>query len=247
MSQLAAEERRLGEERRSIVAERERRVSEGLSDTLADVERRLDERLQGVADDLDRAERHLETQLARLTQRQQQAIAEVEARIEREAAELGTTSDEQRRAVRAAPRGARAGGGLCRDRGARRARGAHDRAPPIGGGDHRAPADPGGGDRRGHRAGRDGCARPARADADRVRAAPDRAARARHGARDRAPRAAGRDGVRRADARDSRGGGDEALPRARPCGRDADARGARPAAGRGRKRCSTNQSRKGSS
>jgi len=55
--------------------------------------------LQGVADDLDRAERHLETQLARLTQRQQQAIADVEARIEREAAELGTTSDEQRRAV----------------------------------------------------------------------------------------------------------------------------------------------------
>ncbi len=99
MSQLAAEERRLGEERRSIVAERERRVSEGLSDTLADVERRLDERLQGVSDDLDRAERHLEAQLARLTQRQQQAIADVEARIEREAAELGTTSDEQRRAV----------------------------------------------------------------------------------------------------------------------------------------------------
>jgi hypothetical protein len=99
MSQLAAEERRLAEERRSVVAERDRRVSEGLSDTLADVERRLDERLQGVSDDLDRAERHLEAQLARLTQRQQQAIADVEVRIEREAAELGTTSDEQRRAV----------------------------------------------------------------------------------------------------------------------------------------------------
>ena len=55
--------------------------------------------MQGVADDLERAQRHLETQLARLTQRQQQAIADVEARIEREAAELGSTSDEQRRAV----------------------------------------------------------------------------------------------------------------------------------------------------
>jgi hypothetical protein len=99
VSQLAAEERRLGEERRSTVAERERRASEGLSDTLAEVERRLDERLQGFADDLDRAQRHLETQLVRLTQRQQQAIADVEARIDREAAELGTTSDEQRRAV----------------------------------------------------------------------------------------------------------------------------------------------------
>ena len=63
------------------------------------MERRLDERLQGVADDLERAQRHLETQLARLTQRQQQAVADVEARIEREAAELGSTSDEQRQAV----------------------------------------------------------------------------------------------------------------------------------------------------
>ena len=99
ISQLAAEERRLGEERRATFAERERRAGEALADTLADVERRLDERLQGVVDDLERAQRHLEAQLARLQQRQQQAMAEVEARIEREAAELGSTSDEQRRAV----------------------------------------------------------------------------------------------------------------------------------------------------
>lgn len=99
ISQLAAEERRLGEERRSTFAERERRAGAVLADTLADVERRLDERLRGVADDLERAQRHLETQLAHLTQRQQQAFAEVEARIERDAAELGSTSDEQRRAV----------------------------------------------------------------------------------------------------------------------------------------------------
>jgi len=99
ISQLVAEERRLGEERRATFAERERRAAETLADTLADVERRLDERLQGVADDLERAGRHLESQLARLTQRQQQAFADVEARIEREAAELGSTSDEQRQAV----------------------------------------------------------------------------------------------------------------------------------------------------
>lgn len=99
ISQLAAEERRLGEERRATFAERERRAGEALADTLADVERRLDERLQGVADDLERAQRHLESQVARLTQRQQQAVAEVEARIEREAAELGSTNDEQRKAV----------------------------------------------------------------------------------------------------------------------------------------------------
>jgi hypothetical protein len=99
ISQLAAEERRLGEERRATFSERERRAGEALADTLADVERRLDERLQGVADDLERAQRHLESQLARLIQRQQQAVADVEARIEREAAELGSTSDEQRQAV----------------------------------------------------------------------------------------------------------------------------------------------------
>ena len=99
ISQLAAEERRIGEERRATFAERERRAGEALADTLAEVERRLDERLQGVADDLERAERHLEAQLNRLTQRQQQAVADVEARIEREAAELGSTSDEQRQAV----------------------------------------------------------------------------------------------------------------------------------------------------
>jgi len=99
VSQLAAEERRLGSERRAAFAERERRASEALSDTLAATERRLDERLQGIADDLERAQRHLESQLGRLTQRQQQAIADVEARIEREAAELGSTTDEQRQAV----------------------------------------------------------------------------------------------------------------------------------------------------
>ena len=99
ISQLAAEERRLGEERRSTFAERERQTSEQLADTLVGVERRLDERMQGIIDDLERAQRHVETQLVRLTQRQQQAVADVEARIDREAAELGSTSDEQRRAV----------------------------------------------------------------------------------------------------------------------------------------------------
>jgi len=99
ISQLAAEERRLGEERRATFVERERQTSEALVDTLSEVERRLDERMQGIVDDLERAQRHVETQLARLTARQQQAVADVEARIDREAAELGSTSDEQRQAV----------------------------------------------------------------------------------------------------------------------------------------------------
>jgi electron transport complex protein RnfC len=99
ISQLATEERRLSAERLATYSERERRASEALADMLGATERRLDERLQGIADDLDRAGRHLEAQMGRLSQRQQQGFAEVEARIEREAAELGSTSDEQRLAV----------------------------------------------------------------------------------------------------------------------------------------------------
>jgi uncharacterized protein YukE len=59
----------------------------------------LEERLQGFATDLERAQRHLETQLDRLAQRQRDAIAEVESRIDAEASELGSAADEQRRVV----------------------------------------------------------------------------------------------------------------------------------------------------
>ena len=97
VSLLAAEERRLADERRAELVERERRSADALVDTMAQSERRLEERLRGFADDLDRARRHLEAQLHQLQQRQAHAIAEVESRIEAEAAELGSTADEQRR------------------------------------------------------------------------------------------------------------------------------------------------------
>jgi predicted outer membrane lipoprotein len=96
---LAAEERRLSEERRLAFAERERQRSDALADELARTERRLDERLRGFTDDLERAQRHLEAQLAHLVQRYRQAIADVESRLEAEAAELGSTADEQRKTV----------------------------------------------------------------------------------------------------------------------------------------------------
>ena len=98
-SALAAEERRLSEERRVAFTERERRSSEALADELGSTERRLEERLRAFADDLDRAQRHLEAQLAHLGQRYQQAIADVESRLEAEADALGSTADEQRRTV----------------------------------------------------------------------------------------------------------------------------------------------------
>jgi len=97
ISALAGEERRFADQRRGAFEERERRVGEALAEQLTDAERRLDERLRGFTDDLDRAQRHLEAQLALLEQRHRQAIIDVEHRIEAEAAELGSTADEQRK------------------------------------------------------------------------------------------------------------------------------------------------------
>ena len=98
-SALAEEERRISDERRAGFLERERKAGDELADLLARGERRLEERLRGFADDLERAQRHLETQLARLQQQQTLALQEVETRIEAEAAELGSTAEEQRKAV----------------------------------------------------------------------------------------------------------------------------------------------------
>ena len=99
LSLLAEQERRIAEERRRDVAERERLAGEGLAAALAAAERRVQERLRGWQDDLDRAQRHLEAQIGRLAQRQEQLIADAEARIEAEASQLVETSDEQRAAV----------------------------------------------------------------------------------------------------------------------------------------------------
>jgi len=99
ISALTAEERRIADQRRGVFEDRERRAGEALAEQLVDAERRTDERLNAFTDDLDRAQRHLEAQLARLEQRHQQAIIDVEHRIEVEAAELGSTADEQRKTV----------------------------------------------------------------------------------------------------------------------------------------------------
>jgi hypothetical protein len=98
-SLLAAQERRLADERREAFEARERQTAERLAEELARTERRLEERLRGFSDDLDRAQRHLEAQLARLQQRNRQAIDDVEARLEAEASELGSTADEQKKTV----------------------------------------------------------------------------------------------------------------------------------------------------
>ena len=99
VSALAAEERKLADTHRGEFAARERRAGELLAVTLAEVERRVAERLRSFTDDLDRSQRHIETQLGRLEQRHREAIADVEQRITAEAADLGSTADEQRKTV----------------------------------------------------------------------------------------------------------------------------------------------------
>jgi hypothetical protein len=99
ISALAAEERRLADERRGAFEARERLAGDTLAERFAEAERRVDERLVAFTDDLDRAQRHLEAQLARLEQRHRQAIVDVEHRIEAEASAIGSTADEQRKTV----------------------------------------------------------------------------------------------------------------------------------------------------
>jgi hypothetical protein len=99
ISLLQEEERRLADAHTASLAEREHGIRDALATELAAVERRVDERLRAFTDDVDRVQQHLETQTARLEQKLRQAVADVEARIDAEAAELGSTAAEQRAAV----------------------------------------------------------------------------------------------------------------------------------------------------
>lgn len=96
LSAYVTEERRLSDERRGELAVRERALSDQLAETLAAVERRVEERLRAWEADLERAQRALEGEVQALEQHQRQRIAEVAARIDTEAAELGSTVDQQR-------------------------------------------------------------------------------------------------------------------------------------------------------
>jgi hypothetical protein len=98
-STFAIEERRLSDQRRGELTVRERELSDRLAGMVAAVERRAEERLRAWEADLERAQRALEGEVATLEQRQRQQIAKVEARIESESTELGTTVDQQRAAA----------------------------------------------------------------------------------------------------------------------------------------------------
>lgn len=98
-SRYVEEERRLSDQRRGELTIRERELADRFAEMLTVVERRAEERLRAWEADLERAQRALEGEVAKLEQHQRQQMATVEARVATEAEELGTAIDEQRAAT----------------------------------------------------------------------------------------------------------------------------------------------------
>ena len=96
LSRLVAEERKIGEERRTALAERERRAGAELSEALARVEQRIAQRLSELTADLERAEQALTAKLTALAQRQRQLMADAESRLALDTERLDSTSEVQR-------------------------------------------------------------------------------------------------------------------------------------------------------
>lgn len=95
-SRIVEEERKLAEARRSELNQRERRLAGELGEALALVERRVEQRLTEWSGDLDRIQQGLTTRLAELAQRQREALAEANARLETEMEQLKSASEDQR-------------------------------------------------------------------------------------------------------------------------------------------------------
>jgi hypothetical protein len=95
-SLLAEQERRLSEEHRSGAAERSRAAGDEFGQALIAAQQQVEQRLQSWRDDLERAQRGVVEQIAQLTQRQKQLIADAEARIAADAERIEAESEEQR-------------------------------------------------------------------------------------------------------------------------------------------------------
>jgi hypothetical protein len=96
---LGEQERRLAEERRATVARQVELARVELTGAVADAQGRLETRLMAWAADLDRSQRELEGQLAKLSQRQKQALEEYDERLGADAERLAAASEEQRKAL----------------------------------------------------------------------------------------------------------------------------------------------------
>jgi hypothetical protein len=94
--QLSEQERRLSEERRDIVERQTERARVELTQAVSAVQERLERRLMAWAADLDRGQRELERHLIALGERQREAAAAYEARLEADSEWIEAASDEQK-------------------------------------------------------------------------------------------------------------------------------------------------------
>jgi hypothetical protein len=97
--QLSEQERRLSEERRDVVERQTERARVELTQAVSAVQERLERRLMAWAADLDRGQRELEAHLTTLGERQREAAAAYEARLEADAERVEAASEEQRLAL----------------------------------------------------------------------------------------------------------------------------------------------------
>jgi hypothetical protein len=97
--QLSEQERRLSEERRDIVERQSERARVELTKAVSAVQERLERRLMAWAADLDRGQRELEAHLTQLGERQREAVAAYETRLEADAERVEAASEEQRLAL----------------------------------------------------------------------------------------------------------------------------------------------------
>jgi hypothetical protein len=96
---LGQQERRLGLERRDLVARQADRARAELAQSIEQVQQRLEQRLAAWAADLDRGQRSLESRLNQLAQRQSEAIQAYEARLAADSDHLRTVTEEQQAAL----------------------------------------------------------------------------------------------------------------------------------------------------
>jgi hypothetical protein len=97
--QLSEQERRLSEERRGIVERQTERARVELTQAVSAVQERLERRLMAWAADLDRGQRELEAHLTAVAERQREAVAAYEARLEADGERVDAASEEQRLAL----------------------------------------------------------------------------------------------------------------------------------------------------
>ena len=96
LSELAAEERRIADERRREVAERERDATTRLGQQLVVAQQAVEQRLTQWASDVEKLQEGLAGELGRIEARQRHLMTEVESRIGRDAEALNGEIDQQK-------------------------------------------------------------------------------------------------------------------------------------------------------